>query len=104
MLKRVTLLSLMSFSLMFAKSYSFSLSDTANAGTVQLKAGTYKVEVDGSSVILKDDEGHKIDTNATLQTVEQKYDQTSVVTSKADGGNRLEYIELGGTKDKVEFK
>jgi hypothetical protein len=104
MLKRVTLLSLMSLSLVFAKTYNFSLSDTANAGTVQLKPGMYKVEVEGSSVVLKDQDGRKIDTNAAVETVDQKYDQTSVVTSRADGTNRLEYIELGGTKDKVEFK
>src|SRR5215471_5936416 len=104
MLKRVTLLSLMSLSLIFAKTYTFSLSSPANAGTVQLKPGEYKVDVEGSSVVLKDENGHRIDANASLETVEQKYDQTSVVTSTADGTNRLEYIELGGTKDKIEFK
>jgi hypothetical protein len=104
MLKRVTLLSLMSLSLVFAKTYTFSLSSPANAGAVQLKPGEYRIEVEGSSVVLKDDEGHQIDANASLETVDQKYDQTSVVTSTADGANRLEYIELGGTKDKIEFK
>ena len=104
MLKRVTLLSLMSLSLVFAKTYNFSLSSPVSAGAVELKAGTYKVDVEGSAVVLKDEDGRKIDANATVETVEQKYDQTSVVTSNQDGTNRLEYIELGGTKDKIEFK
>jgi hypothetical protein len=89
---------------MFAKTYNFSLSSPANVGAVELKAGNYKVQVEGSSVALKDDDGRKIDANAMVETVDQKFDQTSVVTSKTDGTNHLEYIELGGTKDKVEFK
>ncbi|MBS1854999.1 MAG: hypothetical protein JST11_06520 [Acidobacteria bacterium] len=104
MLQRLTMIALLTVGLAAAKNYNFSMYDTAKAGSVQLKPGDYKVKVDGSKITVMDSDGNRIDAKATLQPVEKKYDQTAVAMKKASDGNEIQYIELGGTKDKLVFQ
>jgi hypothetical protein len=91
-------------SLLSAKTYSFTVDQAAKAGTADLTPGDYKVKLDGSKVILLDRSGHQIDTTATVQTSERKFDQTAVSLSNTNGKARIDSIELRGTKDKVVFQ
>lgn len=104
MLKRLAIFALMGVALVSAKTYTFVVTDPAQAGTAQLQPGEYKLKLDGEQVVLTDENGHKIDATAKVETEEQKFDQTAVSTSKANGTNRIEWIELGGSKSKVVFQ
>jgi len=104
MFKRFTIVALMSVLLASAKSYTISISDPATAGTTQLKPGEYKVKLDGTQVVLMDNNGKRIDTLAKVETAEHKFDQTSISISKADGANRIVSIQLGGSTNRIVFE
>ena len=87
------------------KSYDISLSTPAMVGNVQLPAGEYKVTVEGDNAVFNlVDEDKTFTAPVTMESVSQKYDQTAVVSTSKDGTNRIESIELGGSKTKLEFK
>lgn len=104
MLARVILAALLSVSLAGAKNYSITLSDTCLAGTTQLKPGEYTVKLDGSKVVLVDRSGRRMEVPAKVETVERKFERTAVTISKADGTNRLQSIDLAGSKSRVVFE
>jgi hypothetical protein len=104
MLKRLSILTLMGVSLICAKTYTFSVPNSTQAGTAQLKAGQYSLKVDGSQVVLMDERGHRIDTNAKIETTGQKAAATAVSISTANGASRIEWIELGGSNSRVVFQ
>jgi hypothetical protein len=104
MFKRIAMLALLAVSLVSARTYSFAISDPAQAGTAQLKPGQYRLRLDGSQVVLLDKTGHQIDTAARVEESEGKFDQTSVTTTRVDGTVRIESVELGGSHTKVVFQ
>jgi hypothetical protein len=107
MLKRlaiVSLLALLGVSLASAKTYTFSVSEPAQAGKAQLKPGEYSLKVNGPQVVLMDKMGRPIDTTVKVETADRKFDQTVISYSKADGMNRIQWIQLGGSKNKVIFE
>jgi hypothetical protein len=104
MFKRLTIVALMSVLLASAKSYTINISDPASAGSVELKAGEYRLKLDGTQVVLIDKAGKQIDTTAKVETAEHKFDQTSISISKADGANRIISIQLGGSTNRVVFE
>jgi len=99
-------LSLASVAMLSAKkSYDISLSTPAMVGNVQLPAGDYRVKVEGDNAVFNMiDEDKSFTAPVTMENVTQKYDQTAVVSTSKDGTNRIESIELGGSKTKLEFK
>jgi hypothetical protein len=104
MLKRIAVLALLSISLASAKTYTFSVSEPAQAGQAQLKPGEYSLKVDGSQVLLMDKSGRPINATPKIEVADRKFDQTAISISKANGTNRIQWIELGGSKHKVVFE
>lgn len=95
---------LLGVSLASAKSYTISLSDSCKAGEAQLQPGQYTLKLDGNKVVLIDRTGRSIEVTAKVETVERKFDQTAVAISRADGGSRIQWIALGGSKSRVVFE
>jgi hypothetical protein len=91
-----------------AKSFDIVLDAPSQVGSAQLAAGHYSValdKTDQSRVIFKNtDTGKSMQTTATIEKAEKKFDSTSVVMHAANGTNQIEEIDLGGTPTKVEFK
>lgn len=104
MIKRIVMFGLLVVALASAKTYTFTISDPAQAGTTQLKAGEYRLRLDGAQVVLIDQGGRQIDAAATVEETDRKFDQTSVTTSDVDGIRRIESIQLGGSTSKVVFQ
>jgi hypothetical protein len=104
MLKRVAILALLGVSLASAKTYTFTVADPAQAGKAQLKPGEYSLKLDGSQVVLMDGSGRRIDTTAKVESADRKFDQTVISFSKVDGTNRIQAIQLGGSKNRVVFQ
>ncbi len=86
------------------KTYKITLSDQAMAGTAQLSPGEYHLKLDGSQVVLIDKNGSQIETTATVETAERKFETPAIATRKADGTNRIMSIQLGGSRNKVVFR
>ena len=104
MFKCFSIFALLCVSVVSAKTYSFAVSLTVQAGYTQLKPGDYSLKVDGTQVVLKDNAGNQIDIVATLETADRKFDETAVFISKADGRNRIQWIQIGGSNTKVVFE
>jgi hypothetical protein len=81
-----------------ASSYGFKLTSSVWVGGTELKAGDYKVEIQGDKAVFK---GHKsaIEVPATIGKSNQKYTFTSLVSEDS----KLLEIDLGGTSDKILF-
>jgi hypothetical protein len=82
-----------------ASSYSVKLYDSVWIGGTQLKAGDYKVEMQGDKAVFKNGKS-VIEVPATLGTSDKKYTFTSLglVDSK------LHEIDVGGTNVKILFR
>jgi hypothetical protein len=104
MFARIAVLALVGVSLAGAKTFTFSISEPMQAGQAHLKPGAYSLKVDGMRVLLMDKSGRQIDAGAKIETTDRKFNQTAVSTSKTDGANRLESIQLGGSNYKVTFE
>ena len=114
MLKRIAIMMLVVVSMIAAKpfhgprsdkkTYSSTLSSPAQAGDVQLKPGEYKIKLDGSPFVLTDQAGHKIEANATMETADHKFTQTSIAMTTENGGPRIVSIQLGNTSSRIVFQ
>jgi len=104
MYKRIVMLALLAVALASAKTYTFNISNRAQAGNSQLAPGDYHLKLDGSQVVLIDGTGHQIDAAAKVEEADQKFPQTSVTTSDADGIVKIKSIQLGGSKYRVVFE
>jgi hypothetical protein len=97
-------LAVASLSVASAKSYDIVLANNTKVANVQLKAGEYKVKVEGSNAIFTAVESGKTFTApAKVETAPKKFDLTAVDTSKDGDTDQISAIELGGTTTKLEF-
>ena len=104
MFKRIAIFALVCVSVVSAKTYNFKVTLASQVGNTQLKPGDYSLKVDGTQVVLKDYAGHRIDISTTLETADQKFNETAVVIANADGTNRIQWIQLGGSNTRVMFE
>lgn len=87
-----------------AKTYGITLLSPTKVGNTELKAGDYKVKLDGSKAILTNTQTRKsFETAVKVEHSSRKFDRTAVDTSSASGSERLQAIELQGTTMKLDF-
>ncbi len=103
MLRRLTLLTLLLALLASAKTYTLSLSSAAQAGDAQLQAGEYSLRIHGSQAVLTNAEGQELNVRVWVQISVRKFEQTAVVFSQLES-NRIESIEIGGSRNKIVFR
>ncbi len=100
----VALLSVCSLTIASAKTYDIMLSNPTKAGTVQLKPGQYKLKVEGGNAVFTDVNSTKsFTTPVKVESSEQKFEGTRVETTKDGASDRLQEIDLGGSKTKLGF-
>jgi len=100
----VAALAISSLALLNAKSYDIILSGPTKAGNVQLKPGEYKLKVDGSNATFTDVNSSKsFTTPVKIETSEKKFDDTRVQSTKDGDTDKIEEIDLGGSKTKLGF-
>ena len=104
MFKRILMIALLGASLMCAKTYDVTLSEPAQAGNTLLKPGEYHLKVDGPQVVLTDNVGRRIEVTAVVESVQEKFEQTRLSIWKENGTNRVQWIQLGGSKTRVVFQ
>jgi hypothetical protein len=87
-----------------AKSYEIALSGPTYAGNVQLKAGEYNVKVKGNTATFTNQDTFKTYTAPVkIEQTPSKFDQTAVDTSKQDGSDHIQRIQLGGSSTQLDF-
>jgi len=68
---------------------------------VVLKPGEYALSVNGSEAVLTDDGGHRTKFGAKVEASDIVFPYTSAVSTPANGVDKLEYVGIKGTKDKI---
>ena len=85
-----------------AASYSVTLFQPSMVSGTELKAGEYKLTIDGDkATITKGKE--KVEAAVKMESTENKYSATSVRYSDQGGKMKIQEIRLGGTTTKVVF-
>jgi len=103
--KYVIALALLCASLLLAKTYTINLSDTAKIGNSELKPGAYALKLEGDKAIFLDRARKPVlETSVKVENATRKFDSTAIEFRKADGGNRIQAISLGGSRLKVLFE
>jgi len=100
----ISALALSSLTILSAKTYEIILTAPTNAGSVQLKPGQYKLKVDGANATFTDENSSKsFTTPVKVENGDKKFDDTKVQSTKDGDVERLEEIDLGGSKTKLGF-
>lgn len=87
------------------KSYTVNILEKFTIGGVQLKPGEYRMKIESSMATLSDDQSRQVvKVPVTVTSMSKKYEPGEILSSKAsDNSNRIDAIEIQGTKLKVEF-
>src|ERR1035438_8408049 len=83
-----------------AASYNVTLFQPSVVGGKELKAGEYKVTVDGDKAIISMGK-QKVEAAAKIETADSKFSSTSVRYTTEEGKMKVQEIRLGGTNQKV---
>ena len=85
-----------------ASTYHFSLFQDSYVAGKALKAGDYKVELNGDKAIIKAGK-QAIEAAVKVENGTEKFSETSVRYATADGKMTVQEIRLGGTSTKLVF-
>ena len=100
----VGLLSLASLAILSAKTYTITVSNPTKVRSVQLKAGQYKLKVEGSNAIFTDVNNQKsITTPVKVEEGDKKANSTRVQSTKDGDTERIQEIDLEGSTTKLSF-
>ena len=80
-----------------AKRYDLQLAQDVQAGSTQLKAGAYQVEVDGNSLVFYQRQKEVAKVTVKSEDLPKKNEATSVTIASG----KLIAIQLSGTKSKL---
>ena len=88
------------------KTYKVTLPNACRVGTVELAAGEYKLVVDAPKVrFIETRTGKETEVDAKIaDDAEDKFDNTEIHSSQADGTNQLIEIRIAGTRVKIAFR
>jgi hypothetical protein len=100
----VGVLALSSLCILSAKTYELTLTSVTKAGSVQLKPGQYTLKIQGTNAIFTDVNSSKtFTTPVKVEATDKKFDDTKVQSTKDGDTEKIEEIDLGGSKTKLGF-
>jgi hypothetical protein len=99
----ISALALSTISIASAKSYEILLPTTTEAGSTELAAGHYRVNVQGSNAVFTNLESNHSFVSPVKVENTRKHEQTAVETKTDNGATHLTAIDLGGTSETLEF-
>ncbi len=103
MSKLILLFATLALSAGFAASHKISITSPLSYGSKTLKAGEYKVEVQGDKAVFTSGK-EVVELPVVVEEAAEKYRDTQLGTSGGANGAQLQEIKLGGTKTKLIFK
>jgi hypothetical protein len=85
-----------------ASGYHVTISSPMWAGTTELKAGEYQVQVENGKAVFKNNKDKKtVEVPAKMETANSKFQSTALNSAKSGGKDKLEAIEIGGTTTRI---
>jgi len=85
-----------------AASYNVTLFQPSLIGGKELKAGEYKLTVDGDKAIFATGK-EKVEAPAKIETADTKFSSTSVRYDNEGGKMKVTEIRIGGTNQRLVF-
>jgi len=85
-----------------ASSYHFSIFQPSVLAGKDLKPGDYKIELNGDKATIKVGK-QVLEATVKVESGTEKFSETSVRYTSADGKMSVQEIRLGGTKTKLVF-
>ena len=81
------------------KTYTVRISEPSLIGSTLLKPGRYEVRVEGAKAVFATG-NHKAvaETGVQVQTTAKRFDSTAVIATTEGKAQRIERIELGGSR------
>ena len=86
-----------------AESHRVTLYSDATVNGQRLKAGDYRLELDGAKAVLKRGK-QSVEANVRVENSDQKFASTAVRFNNGEGNYKINEIRLGGTKTRVIFE
>jgi hypothetical protein len=83
-----------------SNTFHVTFDDAAWINGTQLKAGDYKVQVEGNKATIKSGKT-VVEAPAKLETADHKFQSTGVVL---DSKNKVQEIQIGGTNERIVFQ
>jgi hypothetical protein len=83
-----------------SNTFHVTFDDAAWIGGTQVKAGDYKIQVEGDKAVIKSGK-NVIEAPAKLETGDHRFDTTGVVK---DSKGKVQEIQIGGTKERIVFQ
>ena len=87
-----------------ASMYRVNIGQAFMLGSSEMKAGDYKIEVDGGKAVFMDGKHNAGSAAVKEETGDEKFTRTTVRYSNGDGKFHLQEIHIGGTKTKLVFE
>lgn len=87
------------------QSYKVTLGSPAKVKDADLRAGQYKITIDGPKVTFTEvNSGKMFELAAKVESVDKKFDTTEIHTRKGEGGAQISEIRIGGSKTRIVFE
>ena len=86
-----------------ASTYRVTMSEPFVIGNTAVKAGDYKIEVDGDKVAFMDGKHELCTATVKVETGDEKFQKNKVQYSNEDGKYHVKAIHLAGTKTTLVF-
>jgi hypothetical protein len=83
-----------------AKTYSLTLFQNSVLNGTELKAGTYKLDVESDKIVVRAGK-QSVEAAVKVETSQTRYNATTVRYANGDGKYRIQEIRLGGTGMKL---
>jgi len=100
----IAVLTLSSLCVLSAKTYDLSLPNVTRAGNIQLKPGQYTLKVQGNNAVFTDiNSDQSFTTPVKVEAVDKKFTDTEVQSTRNGDADKIEEIDLGGSKTKLGF-
>ncbi len=85
--------------------YSLKIGSPTWVGNTELKAGTYRLEIDGGKAMILQGKKMVAEVNATMEEAPNKYAVTSLILDKADASHpKLQEFHVGGSRTRILIK
>jgi len=88
----------------FSKTYEITLANASKAGNIQLKAGQYRVKLDGGQAVFTNvDSSKQYTVPVKVENATKKFNETKVDANKDGNVDNLKDIQLGGSTTQIDF-
>ena len=107
MKKLILLLTTVAMTVAMAATASYSLKITAPTwvGNTELKAGSYRLQIDGDKAVILQGKKMVAEVGATMEEAPNKYPITSMVVDRADASRpKLQELHIGGKRTRILIK